>query len=69
MYSEVTPTPRKNPRIISYAQPALDLIDIDGAEMVKDHDNHEVLAGNRVPPSARPISNCYCGYQFGGWAG
>ena len=28
-----------------------------------------ILAGNIIPEQSKPIANCYCGYQFGNWAG
>lgn len=37
--------------------------------MIADKQNHEFLGGSLVPENAKPIANCYCGYQFGVWAG
>lgn len=68
-YSKVTPTPRDNPTTVSLSGPALALLDLDKDRVEKDPDTPLYLAGNKVPTGAQPVANCYCGHQFGTFAG
>lgn len=45
-------------------------LDISKEEiMANEEEWSEVLAGNKVLEDAKPISHCYCGHQFGVFAG
>lgn len=47
----------------------MDLLDLDIELVKQDFNNHLILGGSLVPQYSKPIANCYCGYQFGNWAG
>ncbi|CAD8158132.1 unnamed protein product [Paramecium pentaurelia] len=66
-FSDVTPEQKENPRLIAHSKSAFSLINVDLD--VKNEENIQILAGNLVPSLARPLAHCYCGYQFGNWAG
>lgn len=53
--------------MIAYSPSAFALIDVDLDPLNKD--NIQILAGNLLPDKAIPLAHCYCGYQFGNWAG
>jgi len=66
IFSIVKPTPVKNPKIISLSTEALTLVGLDGT------DNLELLrylSGNEIMPGSQPYAHCYCGHQFGSFAG
>ncbi|KAM3142216.1 hypothetical protein pb186bvf_005625 [Paramecium bursaria] len=66
VYSEVQPEQKENPQLIAYSQKAFSLINVELDPLLKE--NVEILAGNLIPQTAKPVANCYCGYQFGNWA-
>jgi uncharacterized protein YdiU (UPF0061 family) len=68
LYSRVRPTPVKNPRIVAISRKALKLIDMD-KNQIMGQDFVEYFAGNKIIPGSDPISHCYCGHQFGKFAG
>jgi len=68
-YSRVKPTPKENPRIVSLSPPALSLLDLDSSQIEKDHDSVLYLSGNKDISNSEPIAHCYCGFQFGSFAG
>ena len=60
------PTPVKNPVLVCASQPALDLLEISTAET---DEFLEVFSGNQIIPGSVPLAHCYCGFQFGVFAG
>ncbi|CAG2106778.1 unnamed protein product [Medioppia subpectinata] len=67
-FSRLRPTPLSNPRLVSYSKSALNLIDIDDEEVAK-HDFVEYMSGNKLMAGSETASHCYCGHQFGTFAG
>lgn len=64
----MTPTPLKNPRMIVFSSQALDLIDLNEKEMARE-EAVEYFSGNKILPGSETASHCYCGHQFGMFAG
>ncbi|CAG2181014.1 unnamed protein product, partial [Oppiella nova] len=67
-FSRVRPTPLSNPRLVSYSKSALKLIDISEEEVVSE-DFVQYMTGNKLMSGSEPASHCYCGHQFGTFAG
>ncbi|CAK0752240.1 hypothetical protein CVIRNUC_002131 [Coccomyxa viridis] len=67
-YSRVSPTPLKNPRLVAVSQPALQLLDLDESQTARP-EFLEVMAGNTILPGMDTAAHCYCGHQFGNFAG
>ena len=74
----VTPQPLKNPSLVAASDSALALLDLEtnfdgeglseatkaeGAVMAR------FMSGNELPSGAQPTAACYCGHQFGSFAG
>ena len=68
-YSKVNPTSLLNPRIVSISQIACKILDLDHNQVCEDPETSLYLSGNKVLEGSIPISHCYCGYQFGVFAG
>jgi len=67
-FSRVAPTPLDNPQLVAFSASALDLVDVD-AEETKQTKFLEYFAGNEILPGSEPAAHCYCGHQFGSFAG
>lgn len=67
-FSRVDPTPIENPVLVCYCPSALQIFDLDPNE-VKRPDFAQYLSGNKILPGAQPAAHCYCGHQFGNFAG
>jgi len=67
-YSRVDLTPVKNPKVVAVSKEALELIDLDIDE-TKNEDFAEYFGGNKPLPGSDPAAHCYCGHQFGHFAG
>ncbi|XP_065838559.1 protein adenylyltransferase SelO, mitochondrial-like [Oscarella lobularis] len=67
-FSRVRPTPVRNPRTVAVSRSALDLIDLNDAETDRD-DFADYFSGGKLFPGAEPAAHCYCGHQFGNFAG
>lgn len=67
-FSIVSPTPLKNAKLVSYSKSCLRLIDIDEQE-IKRKDFVQYFSGNKILPGSKTASHCYCGHQFGTFAG
>jgi hypothetical protein len=67
-FSHVKPTPVENPQMVAQALPALQLLDL-GEEDVKDKDFAEFFSGNKIFEGSETAAHCYCGHQFGHFAG
>lgn len=68
-FSRVQPTPLKDPKFVAVSGPALALLGLDAAEVLKDPLGPEYLSGSKVIPGSEPAAHCYCGHQFGQFAG
>lgn len=67
-FSRVLPTPLSQPQLVVHSQSALDLLGLS-PDQVSRPEFVEYLCGNRVLPGSEPASHCYCGHQFGHFAG
>lgn len=67
-FSRVRPTPLTNPQLVAHSQSALDLLGLS-PDQVKRKEFVEYLSGNTILPGSEPASHCYCGHQFGNFAG
>ncbi|KAI0238705.1 Protein adenylyltransferase SelO, mitochondrial [Lamellibrachia satsuma] len=68
VFTRVSPTPVENPHLVSYSAPALELLDLLEEE-TRRPEFVQYFSGNRVLPGAEPAAHCYCGHQFGTFAG
>ncbi len=67
-YSNVSPTPVREPKIVAVAKEVADLLDLS-EEVCVSEDFAQVFAGNRLANGMKPYATCYGGHQFGEWAG
>ncbi|XP_056429717.1 protein adenylyltransferase SelO, mitochondrial isoform X2 [Hyla sarda] len=67
-FSPVHPTPVQNPRVVVLSRSALALL---GLQLGDDDEEEAALyfSGNRLLPGSQPAAHCYCGHQFGNFAG
>lgn len=71
-FSLCMPTPLQNPKLITYSKDALKLIGINYEGEMTDQMKEELanyFSGNVILEGSQPASHCYCGYQFGFFAG
>jgi uncharacterized protein YdiU (UPF0061 family) len=68
-YTKVLPTPLKNPRLICLSKQCAYFLGYDYHKLKEDKETAEYLAGNKIVEGSTPIAHCYCGYQFGIFAG
>ncbi|TKS73193.1 Selenoprotein O [Collichthys lucidus] len=68
-FSLVKPQPLVNPRFVAVSHEALALLGLNGEEVVDDPLGPEYLSGSKVMPGSEPAAHCYCGHQFGQFAG
>uniref|UniRef100_A0A3Q3BSH3 Selenoprotein O n=2 Tax=Kryptolebias marmoratus TaxID=37003 RepID=A0A3Q3BSH3_KRYMA len=68
-FSRVKPQPLSNPRFVAVSPEALALLGLHADQVVKDPLGPEYLSGSRVMPGSEPAAHCYCGHQFGHFAG
>lgn len=64
-FSPVHPTPVQNPRVVALSQPALALLGLQ----LEEEEAALYFSGNRLLPGSQPAAHCYCGHQFGNFAG
>lgn len=78
IFCRVMPDPVKNPKLIAYSTSALQLLGIDTDSLQSSDskikiESEELLAnyfsGNEIIPGSEPAAHCYCGHQFGNFAG
>jgi uncharacterized protein YdiU (UPF0061 family) len=65
-FARVAPTPVAAPRLIKVNVTLAAELGLDPDWLASD-EGVQVLAGNRVPPTAEPIATAYAGHQFGGF--
>lgn len=68
-FSRVRPQPVANPRFVAVSGPALALLGLDAETVMRDPRGPEYLSGSRILPGSEPAAHCYCGHQFGNFAG
>uniref|UniRef100_A0A383WE17 Selenoprotein O n=1 Tax=Tetradesmus obliquus TaxID=3088 RepID=A0A383WE17_TETOB len=68
IYSRVQPTPLADPQLVAASDEALQLLGLNPAQASRD-EFLQLMAGNSLLPGMSPASHCYCGYQFGYFAG
>ncbi|KAL5010089.1 hypothetical protein ScPMuIL_012394 [Solemya velum] len=67
-FSRVFPTPVESPAVVCYSESALGLIDLTG-EDANSEEYTEYFSGNKILPGSETAAHCYCGHQFGIFAG
>ena len=67
-FSRVQPTPLKRPKLVGCSLPALSLLGLPASEAVRA-DLVEYFSGNKLLSGSEPAAHCYCGHQFGNFAG
>ena len=67
-FSLVKPTSLANPVTVAYSTSAFELIDLPESELQR-HDFAEYFSGNKHLPGSQTAAHCYCGHQFGAFAG
>ncbi|CAL8358054.1 unnamed protein product [Lota lota] len=68
-FSTVKPQPVTNPTFVAVSNKALSLLGLNEAEVMSDPLGPEYLSGSKVMPGSEPAAHCYCGHQFGQFAG
>lgn len=68
-FSRVTPEPLVKPRFVAVSNDALALLGVNAEEVVSDSLGPVYLSGSKVMPGSEPAAHCYCGHQFGQFAG
>jgi uncharacterized protein YdiU (UPF0061 family) len=63
-YHEVSPTPLKNPTLVSFNPSAVELLGVDPAQLETD-ELEALLNGTLLLEGSRPYAMCYAGHQFG----
>lgn len=67
-FSKIKPTECLNPSMVAYSKHAMSLIDLDQNELERK-EAPEYLSGNKLMPGSETAAHCYCGHQFGHFAG
>ncbi|KAG9331241.1 hypothetical protein JZ751_019716 [Albula glossodonta] len=68
-FSRVQPQPLVKPTFVAVSEPALALLGLGAEEVLHDPLGPEYLSGSKVMPGSDPAAHCYCGHQFGHFAG
>ncbi|KAM9705031.1 selenoprotein O2 isoform 2-T2 [Menidia menidia] len=61
--------PLLRPRCVALSEPALALLGLGAHDVLRDPLAPEYLSGSRLLPGSEPAAHCYCGHQFGLFAG
>lgn len=67
-FSRVMPTPLESPKLVAVSEGAMALLDLPSTEFERK-DAAELLCGNKLLAGSEPAAHCYCGHQFGHFAG
>ncbi|XP_064400171.1 protein adenylyltransferase SelO, mitochondrial-like [Halichondria panicea] len=67
-FSRVRPTPLTNPSLVVHSDDAFSLLDLPSSEIQRE-EFIEYFSGNKILPGSEPAAHCYCGHQFGNFAG
>ncbi|KAL2102289.1 hypothetical protein ACEWY4_001457 [Coilia grayii] len=68
-FSRVTPQSLDSPRFVAVSEPALSLLGLSADDVLRDPQGPEYLSGSKLMPGSEPAAHCYCGHQFGQFAG
>lgn len=61
--------PLLRPRLVALSQPALSLLGLNVQDVLDDPLAPEYLSGSRLLLGSQAAAHCYCGHQFGFFAG
>jgi uncharacterized protein YdiU (UPF0061 family) len=64
LFSDIRPTPVAGPQLVAFNAPLAVELGFD-PDALTSRDGARILAGNVLPPDARPIAQAYAGHQFG----
>ena len=67
-FSCVNPTPVKNPQLVAFSRSAMELLDLNEDQLERP-DIALYFSGNQLLSGAVTAAHCYCGHQFGRFAG
>lgn len=67
IFSLIDPTPVQSPELIIKSSKALDLLHL--SSLISDDILSQYFSGNIIIPGSIPAAHCYCGHQFGNFAG
>ena len=67
-FSRVRPTPLTNPSLVVHSDDAFSLLDLPSSEIQRE-EFIDYFSGNKILPGSEPAAHCYCGHQFGNFAG
>jgi len=67
-FSDAPPTPVSHPRLVIFNRRLAATLGLD-PDALDNTDGAAILAGNVLPPGARPIAQAYAGHQFGHFTG
>uniref|UniRef100_T1ILI2 non-specific serine/threonine protein kinase n=1 Tax=Strigamia maritima TaxID=126957 RepID=T1ILI2_STRMM len=67
-FSRVVPSPVECPETVAYSSQALSLLDLPEKELQRS-EFPVYFSGNKLLPGSETASHCYCGHQFGSFAG
>lgn len=67
-FSRVKPTPLENPKVVAFSEDAMALLGVSADEAERG-DFPEYFCGNKLLNGSEPAAHCYCGHQFGNFAG
>lgn len=68
-FSRVKTQPLTKPRFVAVSRQALALLGLDGEDVTADPLGPQYLSGSLIMPGSEPAAHCYCGHQFGQFAG
>jgi uncharacterized protein YdiU (UPF0061 family) len=68
IFSRVNPTPIVAPKLVAASEDALKLLGVD-LSTVNEEELVEIMSGNKIAKGSVPAAHCYCGHQFGNFAG
>lgn len=68
-FSRVQTQPLLSPRFVAVSEPALALLGLSAQDVLSDPQAPEYLSGSKIMPGSEPAAHCYCGHQFGSFAG
>ncbi|XP_012881220.1 PREDICTED: selenoprotein O [Dipodomys ordii] len=68
-FARARPVPLQRPRVVALSGPALALLGLDAAAREAEAEAALFFSGNALLPGAEPAAHCYCGHQFGQFAG
>lgn len=74
IFSYVKPDPILRPKLVAFSSSALvDLLGVNLDLLLTEEGEHniitEYMSGNKLLPGSVPVAHCYCGHQFGSFAG